>query len=101
MYTVKISGPGTITFKGRTARLPATFNKISEKDLKLLKVMCLAQNFEYEVMEEESERLTRVAEKAKAEDIMSNDPDLIEATEVEVLFESDDTLGDLLKLGKE
>ena len=104
MYTVKVTGPGTITFKGRAVRVPAVFNKVSERDLKILKVMCKAHNFEYEILEAESERLARVAEKVKADSGDVADVDaVIEGTEtkVEDLFESDDTLGDLLNMGKE
>jgi hypothetical protein len=98
MYTVKVSNFGTIAFRGKHVRLPATFNKVSEKELKLLKVICRSMSLQYEILEAESERIFRVAEKARA-DSQADYTEEIENTEtkIEDLFDSDDTLGSLLK----
>ena len=99
MYTVKIFGPGTIVFRQRDVRVPATFNKVSAKELKFLKVLCRAQNHTYEILEAETERLSRVAEKVHDDDDGFIDVDkAIEETEtnIEDLFEGDDTLGQLI-----
>lgn len=104
MYTVKITGPGTITFRQRPVRVPATFKKVSVKELKILKVMCKAHNLTYEVLEEESERLARVAEKIRHDEEVIDVDSAIDGTEttVEELFESADTLEKLMgDLGKE
>jgi len=99
MYTVKITNSGTITFRGSPTRLPATFNKVCSQELKLIKVICRANNFIYEILEKESERLAFVAEKVRRTEYILDSDEAIEGTEVEVeeLFESDNTLGDLLK----
>lgn len=104
MYTVKVSGPGTIVFRQRSIRVPATFNKVSVRELKLLKVMCQAHNLTYEILEAESERLAKVAEKIKNIEEIADVDAAIEGTEttVEELFESDDTLEKLIgDMGKE
>lgn len=104
MYTVKIPDHGNIVFRGKQVRLPATFNKVSEKDLKLLKVMCHSLNIKYEILEAESERLSKVLEKAKSANVILDPTREIEETntKIEDLFEGDDTLGDLLKsVGKD
>lgn len=96
MYTVKVSGPGTITFRNRTVRTPATFSKISKRELRLLKVMCTSKNLNCEVLEAESERLAKVVEKVKIEEEVEVDETGLSDPNVEVLFESEDTLGYLL-----
>ena len=97
-YTVKVEGPGTLAFREKIARLPATFNRVTAKDLKILKVMCQSINVKYEILEKESERLAAVAKKAQSVD---NNIDIsdIEETDIQIedLFDSDDSLGDMLK----
>jgi len=97
-YTVKVEGPGTLAFREKVVRLPATFNRVTTKDLKILKVMCQSINVKYEILEKESERLATVAKKAQIVDD-NIEPFDIEQTETQIedLFESDDTLGDILK----
>lgn len=97
-YTVKVEGPGTLAFREKIARLPAIFNRVTAKDLKLLKAMCRSINVKYEILEKESERLASIAKKAQivADDIEPFDIDQTE-TQIEDLFESDDALGDMLK----
>jgi hypothetical protein len=98
MYTVKVKGPGTIVFRGQQARLPATFTKVPQKELKLLKILCKSANVEYEILEQESERIASVAEKARIAEVNLGDIDIDDTdTKIEDLFESDDTLGNLLK----
>jgi hypothetical protein len=100
MYTVKITGHGTIMFRNRAIRLPATFNKVSSKDITFLEVMCRAANVEMEIMEKESKRLASVVQKLEENQIPNIDSDLeIDGTEtkIEELFDSDDTLGSLMK----
>ena len=97
-YTVKVEGPGTLAFREKIARLPATFKRVTAKDLKILKVMCQSINVKYEILETESERLAAVAKKAQSVD---NNIDIsdIEETDIQIedLFDSDDSLGDMLK----
>jgi hypothetical protein len=98
MYTVKIKGPGTIVFRGKQARLPATFHKVPLKELKALKLACLSTNSDYEILEEEGDRIASVAEKAKTAEINIDEIDIDDTdTKIEDLFDSDDTLGNLLK----
>jgi hypothetical protein len=104
MYTVKISTSGAVIFRGKDVRTPAIFPKVTTKELKFLKILCLSQNLEYEILESESERLSQVAEKIhEGEEILDIETSIDNTdTTVEDLFESDDTLGDLLgNLGKE
>jgi len=98
MYTVKIKGTGSLIFGGRSIRVPATLKKISDKQLKLIKVMCRAHSLEFEILEEESDRLARVTEKLHDDSLIENIDEEIENSEtiIEDLFESDDTLGKLL-----
>ena len=98
MYTVKVKGPGTIVFRGKQARLPATFTKVPAKELKALIILCQSVDSKYEILEQESERLASVSEKAKIAEINFDDIDIDDTdTKIEDLFESDDTLGNLLK----
>lgn len=98
MYTVKIKGPGTIAFRGKQARLPATFHRVPLKELKALKLMCLSIHSEYEILEEESDMLASVAKKAKTAEVDLGDIDIDDTDiKIEDLFDSDDTLGNLLK----
>lgn len=97
-YTVKVEGPGTLAFREKIARLPATFNRVTIKDLKLLKVMCKSINVKFEILEKESERLASVAKKAQSVDDVIDISDIDQTeTQIEDLFESDDSLGDMLK----
>ncbi len=98
MYTVKVSGTGAIFFQERDVRLPATFKKITDKKLKLLKALCRAHNLTYEILEEESERLASVVGKIHEDVELPNIDAAIDGTEtsIEDLFEGDDTLGNLL-----
>jgi protein gp37 len=97
-YTVKVEGPGTLAFRGKQARLPATFNRVTAKDLKILKVMCQSINVNYEILEKESERLAAVAKKAQSVDNVIDVSEIEETeTKIEDLFDSDDSLGDILK----
>jgi len=96
-HTVKVEGPGTLVFRSKIARLPAIFNKVSDKDLKILKSMCRSIDVQYEILEKESERLAAIAKKAKTvEEVESFDIDQTE-TKIEDLFDSEDSLGDILK----
>lgn len=100
MYTVKVTGHGTITFRNRATRLPATFNKVSSKDMKLLKVMCKSANVDMEIMEKESERLASVVQKLEEDQSLKITAEHeIENTEtkIEDLFDDEDTLGSLMK----
>jgi hypothetical protein len=100
LYTVKITGHGTIAFRNRATRLPATFNKVSLKDIKLLEVMCISANVNMEIVEKESEILSSVVKKLEEDQVLNIDSDLeIEGTEtkIEELFDSGDTLGSLMK----
>jgi len=104
MYTVKITGTGTIVYKGRVSRLPATFPKIPKKELITLKTMCRSLGAEMEILEAEGERLVNVVQKIKDNENLSTDVSVIEETEtkIEELFDSDDALGNLLdKLKKD
>lgn len=103
MYTVKLTDRGKIlNFKGKQIRLPTTLSRLSEKDLKLLKVMCKAQAITYEILEQESERLATVIAKAKEAPVKPSDVNDDVEIIVEDLFESEDTMGELLKhLNKE
>lgn len=98
-FTVKLLDRGkTLDFKGQQIRLPATIDKLSKKDLTLLKVMCTAQGVTYEILEQESERLVSMIEKAReptneVPEPMEEDGEII----VENLFESEDTMAELLK----
>jgi hypothetical protein len=98
MYTVKINGVGNIVYKTRSTRLPATFKKVPEADLTMLKVMCISLNATMEISGLESDRLTSVAQKVQADKVIIVDGFEIEETEtkIEELFESDDTLGNIL-----
>lgn len=98
MYTVKVKGPGTIVFRGKQARLPATFTRVPPKELKTLKILCNSVHSEYEILEQESERIASVAKKAKTSEVSLEDIDIDDTdTKIEDLFDSDDTLGNLLK----
>lgn len=104
MYTIKMTGAGAIFFRGRDTRLPAIFKKVSKKELERVKVICHANGFSFEIMEEESERLKAVVEKAKEEVPVEDMQDFLEnsVTKIEDLFEEDDTLGKLIEdLGRE
>jgi hypothetical protein len=104
MYTVKISTPGVVVFRGKDVRTPAVFSKVTIKELKFIKVLCLSRNLTYEILEEESERLSQVAQKITDDQEILDFDEAIDNTDttVEDLFESDDTLGDLIEnLGKE
>jgi hypothetical protein len=104
MYTVKISTPGAIVFRGKDVRTPAVFPKVTTKELKFMKIVCLSQNLEYEILEAETERLAQVAQKITEDQEFVDLDEAIDNTDttVEDLFESDDTLGDLIEnLGKE
>ena len=100
MNTIKISGPGMLVYKGKQIRLPATLNKVPDKDINLLKALTKAKSVEMEFLEEESVRLARMVNKVKSEELPEpNSIEEIEKTEIKVedLFDSDDTLGSLLK----
>lgn len=88
-----------ITFRNRSTRLPTTFNKVSKKEIKFLKVMCKAANVTMEISEEESERLASVVKKLEESEIQNIDLADIEDTEtmIEELFESEDALGSLMQ----
>lgn len=97
-YTIKMGGPGTIVYKANQIRLPATIHKATEKDIKILKVMAKSNGVTFEVLEQESERLATVAAKLHDEKNEVDDFDIDETeTDIEELFEGEDTLGDMLK----
>jgi len=97
MYTVKIGGIGMILFRGKEVRVPAEFKKVSDKEIKYLKVVARRLNTTMEIMEKESERLASVAEKLSESDAQLGDIEIDETeTKIEDLFESDDSLGTLL-----
>jgi hypothetical protein len=102
MYTVKVSDVGTIVFRSQQVRLPATFNKVTSKELKLMDVICRAQNIRYEIMEKESERLGAVVDKIVENDLDDVEYDIEDTnTQIEDLFEGDDSLANLLNLLEE
>lgn len=98
MHTVKVNGPGSMVFKGRQVRLPAEFKNLSDKDLKLLKVMCHHANVNFEIIGAESKRLASVAKKLSEAHITEEELKSIDDTDIEIedLFTSDDSLGKLL-----
>lgn len=89
-----------LVYKGKQIRLPATLYKVPDKDINLLKALTKAKSVEMEFLEEESVRLARMVNKVKSEELPEpNSIEEIEKTEIKVedLFDSDDTLGSLLK----
>jgi len=97
MYTVKINGVGNIVYKTRSTRLPATFKKVSEANLTMLKVMCTSLNATMEISGAESDKLTSVVQKVQADKVIDDGFEIEETeTKIEELFESDDTLGNIL-----
>lgn len=97
-YTIKMGGPGTIVYKANQIRLPATIHKATDRDVKTLRVMAQANNVTFEVLEQESERLAAVAEKLHDGKVDLEDFDIDKTeTDIEELFEGEDTLGDMLK----
>lgn len=97
MYTVKVKGFGVINFRNSPTRIPAEFHKVSQKELKLLTVLCRHQGADLEIMEAESERLLSIAEKLNNVKISEKDLDLDNAeVKIEDLFKSNDVMGELL-----
>lgn len=104
MYTIKIEGTGTITFRNKPVRVPVILKRVSDKELKFIQVICRAQSLCYEILEAESNNLARVAKKLHDDIVIKDIDGEIEKTEpkIEELFEGNNTLDKLLDVvGKE
>jgi hypothetical protein len=114
MYTVKVPAKGKkVVFRAKEVRTPAVFHNVTEKELKLLEVMLRAVDTEFELIEVNSKHLQKLAQKLNKNGIMNyqvqdgvvkycfKDVDLeetkVEEVEIDDLFDSDDTMGKLLK----